>query len=299
MYVSYYASQIRQADRRGGILFSRDLFNVLCGGGYAHFSLQRLIPVLLPIYDLSPANFTSCYLMFFLFIPFINILLKQLSRGQHAVLILLNVFAYSILGSIPGNHVPINYLSWFAVIYLVGAYIRLYPGIPLFTNHLKTKLFLCLFFSGLSVVVCDWVNVHLGKHIFWLAYFGVADSNKLLALLTAVFAFCYFKRLKISYSPFINGIAASAFGVLLIHSNCREMMNWLWKTTLRNADFYSSDFIFIHSVCSVLLIYVICTLIDRIRLQFVEKPFMNIYDRHRKMLEAKVNNLTECMLKML
>lgn len=77
------------------------------------------------------------------------------------------------------------------------------------------------------------------------------------------------------------------------------MMNWLWKTTLRNADFYSSDFIFIHSVCSVLLIYVICTLIDRIRLQFVEKPFMNIYDRHRKMLEAKVNNLTECMLKML
>lgn len=237
--------------------------------------------------------------MFFLFIPFINILLKQLSRGQHAVLIGLNVFAYSILGSIPGNHVPINYLSWFVVIYLVGAYIRLYSDVPFFTNYLKTKLSICLFLSGLSVVVCDWASFHFGKHVFWLAYFGVADSNKLLALLTAVFAFCYFKKLQISYSPFINGIAASAFGVLLIHSNCREMMDWLWKTTLRNADFYSSNFIYIHSICSVLLVYIICTLIDRTRLQLLEKPFMNLYDRHSKMLEAKVNDITGRMLKML
>ena len=60
----------------------------------------------------------------------------------------------------------------------------------------------------------------IGKN---LSYFLVADSNKPRAVLTAVFAFLFFKNLEIGYSKVINIIAASTFGVLLIHANSDTM----------------------------------------------------------------------------
>ena len=260
-------------------------------GGVTHFSWIPFLKSLLPILSLSPGSFTSCYLLFFLFIPFLNILIHHMDRRQHAILILLNLFAYTFLGSIPRNPVPINYLSWFSVIYLVGSYIRLYPSVRGLRSHLGMKLLACIALSVGSIVFFDWVGVRLGKEVFGIALWGVIDSNKALAFITSVVAFCWFKNLSMSYHPLINTIAASAFGVLLIHSGSFTMMDWLWKHTLNNAAFFGTELMYLHAFGSVVVVYVVCTMIDWLRIRYAERLMLDFYDRHAAWCEGKLESV--------
>lgn len=114
----------------------------------------------------------------------------------------------------------------------------------------------------------------MGKN---LSYSLHVDANKPFAVLTAVFAFLFFKDLKMGYSKTINTIAASSFGVLLIHANSDTMRQWLWRDTLDNAGYYAGN-IYLHAFVSVLAIYAVCTLIDFVRIQLLEKPAFKILD---------------------
>ena len=118
----------------------------------------------------------------------------------------------------------------------------------------------------------------VGKNI-GISYFFVSDSNKVLALATGVSAFLFFKNIKIGYNKIINTIAASTFGVLLIHANSNTMRRWLWQDTFNNVGAYESGNVMIHAVVSVVLIYAVCTVIDLIRIRLVENPIMHQLDK--------------------
>ena len=106
----------------------------------------------------------------------------------------------------------------------------------------------------------------------------MSDSNKPLAVITAVCAFLFFKNLNIGYSKVINTIAASAFGVLLIHANSDAMRQWLWKDALDNVGNYAEN-IYLHAIASVLAVYATCTAIDFVRIQLLEKPVFKVIDK--------------------
>lgn len=72
-------------------------------------------------------NFTSCFIGFWLTIPFWNILIHNMTKQQHKLLILLLLGMYTILGTIPMFEVAMNYVTWFGIIYLIASFIRLYP----------------------------------------------------------------------------------------------------------------------------------------------------------------------------
>jgi hypothetical protein len=63
---------------------------------------------------------------FYLFIPFMAILAKSMTARQHVWLTLLCLFIYSFVGSIPWVSVPMHYVSWFMVLFLVASFLRLY-----------------------------------------------------------------------------------------------------------------------------------------------------------------------------
>lgn len=69
--------------------------------------------------------------------------------------------------------------------------------------------------------------------------------------------FVFFKNLKLKYNPAINTVAASTFGVLLIHANSNTMIQWLWKATLNNAGAFHTDMFIVHAICSVVGIYIV------------------------------------------
>ena len=77
--------------------------------------------------------------------------------------------------------------------------------------------------------------------------------------------------MKISYSKWINTIASSMFGVLLIHANSNTMRQWLWKDTLQNANHYGDEHYILYAFLSVLTVFATCIIIDQIRIHTIEK----------------------------
>ncbi len=256
--------------------------------GYESFSLSRLIDVILPVRILS-GNFTGCYLIFFLFIPFLNILVKNMNEKQHIMLLMLCIFAYVIIGTIPSFGITMNYISWFIVLYFISSYIRLYDK-KIF-NNCKIWGFITLatlIVSVASILGMTWLGAKLNRSNLW--YYFISDSNKILAVALAISSFLFFKNLKMKNSKFINTVAASSFGVLLIHANSDAMRRWLWNDLLNNMGMYQSQYLVLHAIGSVFAIYIICTIIDYLRIRFIEKPIFKRLDKYLEKLNCKFKN---------
>lgn len=248
--------------------------------GYEVFSYNgflRLIPA-----RYIADGFVSCFLLFYLCIPFLNILINNLDKKKHGLLILLSLFIYTIHASLPYMGVNMNYVSWFIVLYFISSYIRLYPS-----KHDSNSLlwmvctFSCIILSVCSIIGILWLNVNYGKDIF--PYRMLSDCNVILALLTAVSSFMWFKNINISQSKFINMVGGSTFGVLLIHANSDTMRKWLWYDLLDNVGHYNDYYFWLRPIISVIFIFGTCIIIDRIRIILMERPlFRYIINRNLK-----------------
>ena len=238
--------------------------------------MTRIAQLLLPVSSIQQ-NFTGCFITFFLFIPFLNVLVQHLNERQHIRLLLLLAFTYILFGTVHGGAfgVAMNYVSWFIVLYFIASYIRIYPK-KWFSNNkvCAMLLIISLVLSVSSVICCAWLGTKVGM---FSPFYFVTDSNTILAVLVGVFAFLFFKNLRISYNKFINTVAASTFGVLLIHANSDVMRQWLWKDTLDNVGHYDNT---LYPICCVVAIFAVCTVIDIIRIHLLEKPFLKWWDKH-------------------
>lgn len=97
--------------------------------GYQHFNLKELLLTFLPIRTIAD-GFTSCFLVFYLFIPFLNVLVRNLTKLQHQLLVLLCLFTYTLMGTFHCFHITMNYVSWFCVLYFISSYVRFYGLCP-------------------------------------------------------------------------------------------------------------------------------------------------------------------------
>lgn len=251
------------------------IYGILLICGYESFGIVRLIKLCLPFWGFTN-GFSACFVIFYLTIPFWSILVQNMNRKQHRLLLLLLAVCYTLFGSVPTFHVSFNYISWFGVIFLIASYIRIYPN-ELFERRSLWgwMTLLCILMACISIV---------GLHHFFpervSSYYFVSDCNKIFAVTVAGCSFLWFKNIKIKYSSIINSIGASTYGVLLIHANSSAMRTWLWKDTIDVVGHYSLPFgqLLCFSICVVLSVFIVCNLIDQIRVRTLEKWFLNWYD---------------------
>lgn len=245
--------------------------------GYESFSLKNMLLSFIPIVGISD-GFTSCFLVFYLFIPFLNVLIGNLNRKQHGQLLALCLGVYTILGTIPKFHVVFNYVTWFCILYVISSYIRFYAIFPKIKNKIwgLITLFLMLL-SVVSLIMMIYAHVHYG--IKMLPFRFVADSNMIFAVLVSISSFMFFKDLHIGQSKIINVISASTFGVLCIHANSDTMRQWLWKDLLDNSGHYADANMYLISVLSILSVFIVCILIDYIRIHSIEKWTFSYIDK--------------------
>ena len=247
-------------------LYKLLLYPILLIAGYETLSPIRIVKVLMPTWDIRD-NFIGCFIWFWLSIPFLNIMVQNMSKRQHELLLILLLVIYTLLGSIPSFIVTFNYVTWFGVIYFIGSYIRMYPH-PLFYQK---KLW---GYMTLIIVILTMLSVCCFNYGF------VADSNKILAVAVAICSFLWFKNMNIRYSKIINAFGAGTFGVLLIHANSNAMRTWLCKDFVNVIGHYTLPFgqLVLFSIGVVLAVFVVCNLIDQLRIATLEKWFLNWYD---------------------
>ena len=234
-------------------------------------SIKDVFEGLLIVRNVDSSNFTACFLVFYLFIPFLNILLHNINQKQHQYLIVLLTFLYVFLETVPKFSVVMNYVSWFSFLYIVAAYVRNYP-----IKNRKWGLWTIFFIvtAIASVITCLFLGDKLDKQV---AYRFVSDSNTFLAFAIGFCSFMFFKELKIKQSNAINIIGGSTFGVLLIHTNSDTMRKWLWEIILNVKGAYSLPFgnLILFSVISVFGVFAVCLIIDLARQRIIEKKILN------------------------
>ena len=245
--------------------------------GYQAFTFGEFCKISWPFYGIKD-NFVSCFLMFYLFIPFLNIVVHGMNKRQHLLLIALCLFLYTILGSIPNKFVWMNYTSWFCVLYVISSFIRLYP--QLHDNDMRywgKASLLSVLLSIFSVIGVLYLKSKMSINIH--PYFLVIEPNKILAVITSVCCFNFFRNLKMPYSRTVNAIASTTFGILLIHAHSDVMRRWLWRDTLDVIGQQSFPCPILLAVMSVASVFVLCSIIDYLRIVLVEKHYMKLVDR--------------------
>ena len=249
--------------------------------GKEEFSSRWLLS-LLPVRNIK-TDFIQTFLVFYLFIPFLSILVQNLNRKQHLLLLVLFLFTYSILGTIPAFSVSMNYVSWFCALFVFSSFMRLYDFPLKESNHAWLGLSLA---SILVSVISVLVIIYCPKRID--PYWFVSDSNKIMALLTAVCLFNFFRTLRLPYSQFINTLGSTTFGVLLIHANSNTMRQWLWTDLFDNVGHLFVPHYALRAIGIVLLVFAVCASIDYFRIVLLERPLFAVYDKKKVIPSVQV-----------
>lgn len=251
---------------------------LLCG--YKPFSVLSMIHEVIPLINITD-GFSSCFIVFYLCIPFLNILLNNITKKQHQCLILLLLFIYTVHGSVPIlMSVRMNYVSWFSVLYFIAAYLRYYPIKEDNTRFWGYATLISFAISSTGFIVLNYIQSYfINTPSLNLSFKLVADSNAFLALTNGITSFMWFKSMNIRNSKLINTIAASAFGVLLIHANSDTMRQWLWQDIVDCVGHFDTPYYWLYAIGCVLAIYAVCTIIDYIRIKTIETPLLNVTEK--------------------
>lgn len=253
--------------------------------GRLEFS-PSLLFVFFPFRNIHSDSFVSAFMVWWLFIPFLNVLISNIDKRMHQLLMLLLVVVFTVYPFVPKVlNVEVNPICWFSTIYVIASYIRKYPKSIYKSDSSKFWGLISLaliVISMLSVVAILLLGNYLNMEL--PPYYIVSDSYMPLALLVAVSTFMWFKNLRIPQSKLINAIGGSTFGVLLIHANSLTMIQWLWKDTVDCVGHYGLPlgWLIAYSCLSVLVIFSVCIIIDRLRVKVLEEPLFRWYDVRRK-----------------
>lgn len=261
------------------ILFYRIvIYSLFVPAGMEDFSIRNLASQLLVIKDMN-SGFTSAFIVFYLFIPFLTILVNNMSRRQHLLLVALIVLTFTIGGSMPPQipiRVDVNYVIHFSNLFIIASYVRLH-GFPVKISHRQWGwISLASFLTGCaSVLFMLWrysknpsPDAHFG------IYYWVSDSNKILAMAVAFSAFMWFKGIKLKYNPIINALGGATFGVLLIHANSNAMRQWLWNEVVDCAGHFTDPMLWLYAPGCVIAIFMTCAAIELLRSRFIEPPLL-------------------------
>lgn len=102
--------------------------------GYESLSGSALINAFLPIVTLKD-GFSECFLVFYLLIPFLNILVNNMDRKKHLLLAALLLIVYSGFRMLPWFEISYSYITWFCVLYIIASFLR-----NILCRFLKRKL---------------------------------------------------------------------------------------------------------------------------------------------------------------
>lgn len=245
------------------------------------FEFKELCKSVLPI-TFSTWWFASAYLMLYLISPFLNKFLYSIDKSTYQKLILLLTFCWCIIPTLTSHKVECNKLNWFIYLYMIAGYIRIYWS----DKHYSGKTFIfyslvILFLTYLSTVIFDLLGLKisfLGSHAMFFY-----TIEKLPIVVASVLIFIGFLNLNIKYSKLINTFSSATFGVYLIHDH-EFVRNFLWNVLFKQSTFSTSKYLIIYSIFAVVSVYVVCTIIDLIRKNSVEKIFTPIINKVSNMI---------------
>lgn len=234
---------------------------VLISLGLDVFNFKEFIKNCIP-FIVGRLWFLKVYIILVLLIPFINILIKNISKSNFKALIIICTILFSVWPSF-FPHPPVTDSGFgiiqFIYLYLIAAYIRIH-----LTNY--PKPIICLLGYLISAYIIYFIMVNEIGYSWSYNYLFVIIESIFLFLLFAQFTF---------KSKIINNFASSSFVVYLIHS-CESFMviiyDWIFDS--KNAIFTNSFVFLLNFILCLFIFYLFGYVLDNIK-QFLFKKFVN------------------------
>ena len=207
--------------------------------------------------------FISCYFILYVLHPFLNTVLVELNKKSYRTFIILMFVLWSLV-LLTNYDVEFDKIIDFICLYSIGGYIRLWNDKAgkkyiLWGIAFAIAGFLVLFM--LEITGTGFISVG-DKKIYLVQY--IHGMMGIFDVFAALFMLMGFSSLNVPYSKLINTIASATLGVYLIHGNI-FMGKFLWNNIFHNASFQDSPYLIPYSICVVILVYVVCTLIELLR----------------------------------
>ena len=252
---------------------------VLFGTHIVPFSIKEAIRAAVPIW-FGYNWYVCCYIIFCCFVPFLNKFLISIDQKTYLRLLLISLgiwsFAYTFKAT---TYLGTNFsIDHFAIIYLLGGYIKLY-GIKIG----RIKNWWKVFFLLLSLLILSVVALGLGGYLLkWdilianAIYFSITTS--ILDVMVATALFLAVVNMRGFYSRIINIIASSVVGIYLIHHN-PLLKQVFWDIVSPNVEYLNSLFLPLHMLLKVTAVFFFCLAVDQLRKLLFEKPFARWLDK--------------------
>ena len=237
------------------IFFYSNVFYVLfLLFGHETFSVNAMLKVMLPITQ-NQWWFASSYFVLYLIHPYINIMIKAMSREDFTKFIKAIVIYWSIIPMLTRSNFGANNTINFICLYCFAAYIRL--CMP----NLRGKKYiwlgiLCFAVNFLSVIILNFTSLNIKGY-----FLGMMSP---LTLLGCTYLLAGFRGLDIPTSKFINLLASATFGVYLIHVN-KFVAPFLWHNVFKDALHQDNPYLIPYTIAVIPMVYVSCTVIELIR----------------------------------
>ena len=192
------------------------------------------------------------------------------------------VSVYVIPYTFLGNHLVFNYVGWYVALYFTGACLRTKRGWTKKNCTCGSVLLLAVGGALLGSWLYGWNVLHKWPSVTLKClgtFLGVAESCSLMAFIIGVFMFLVFNNMQIPFNRYINGVASTTFGVLLVHTFSGGMRTFLWRDVVDVIGHYSmaemtGGGIVGFSILTVFSVFVICSVVDCARIILLERPFL-------------------------
>lgn len=219
--------------------------------------------------------FITDYVILIIFVPFINMFILNSKKNVLRYFILTLWLVSSLLATLLiKSSLENNEILLFLLFYCIGAYIRLYvvedPKLQVYAKYF-TLIGIVLLFGG--IIGLNMLAVIMNKATFSLVAMRLTFLDSTVALFLAIGVFLYVISWKTRNSKWINLIASSSLAVYIISDNnlLREL---IWQDIVQartNALSMSPIVLVGYALCTTSVIYIICTVIDLIKINTLDK----------------------------
>lgn len=214
--------------------------------------------------------FATVYILLYILSPYINKLLLSLSQKdfQRLLMICLGIFCVfpTLYGALKNDTETLFYYNrfiWLLIVYMIGAYIRLYPpqkitdpvkwlGISIFIFILMECAIYILerfqpFFNKIGII---------GGNYFW-------RPNTILMIALSVSLFLCFRFITLRPLKLVNLLASTTFGIYLLHDG--QLNFYMWQVLLGSTRFTFSRRLILFIPACVLLVFTVGICVDLLR----------------------------------
>lgn len=211
------------------------------------------------------------YICVYVLSPFINKLIKSISQKQLISLIGILIFMFSGIGFFITDSGLMNNLSWFILIYLIGAYIRLYDFNYFSKNTIKW--FSVIGYVLFIIITCGITYMsQYNANIFKIVN-KISSMNSIIVLVEAILIFLVFKNFDIKNSKVINILGKSSIGVYLLHDSIFRLEFWKEICLVEKFYFVSPWLLVFHIIVCTLGIYLVGVIIELVRSKSIDRIF--------------------------